>query len=149
MPESLSVNGEVRQQIIMEAIRECGVGASEFELASQAAAIRGRLRRCTNERNLVSRVLDAIVIRAVLEDCRIEESSQRYVITFRPTKEGSTIETIRTDRRDSSPHVDSMITSLTLGEQVLVYKTTEDTSDGSGHKVRIAPLIVPLPPKRG
>ena len=148
MAESNQLSEETRQRIVLEAIRECGVNATDYEIATQAAAIRSRLRRCSHERSLVSRVLDSVVIRAVLEDCRIEESSQRYVVTFRPVKEGSDVESIRTDRRDANPHVDSMISSLTLGEQVLVYKTMEDTSDGSGRKVRTAPLILMLPTRR-
>ncbi|MBR1829035.1 MAG: hypothetical protein IJ781_05935 [Atopobiaceae bacterium] len=147
MAESNQLSEETKQRIILEAIREVGLGATDFEIATQAASIRSRLRRCMNEKSLVSRVISSVVIRAVLEDCRIEESSQRYVVTFRPVKEGSDVETIRTDRRDSNPHVDSMISSLTLGEQVLVYKIIEETNDGTGHKVRTAPLILMFPTK--
>ena len=132
------------ETIVLEAVRQCGVGASDYEVACMAVRLRAKLMRSLDQRNLVARTLGATVIPAVLEDCRLEESSQRFVVTFRPLREGAPSETIRTDRRDSAPHVDQMISSLVMGGRMVVYKTTEAMADGSNHKVRIAPLLLPL-----
>lgn len=144
MAEGCGMTDEQRETIILEAIRCCGIDATDYEVAAHAAAVKNRLRWCMDERSVVSKVLEAPIIRATLLDCRLEESSQRYVVTFR-VKNGSDVETIRTERRDAQPWVDTMIASLTLGEEMLVYKTIESVGEGvSTHKVRVAPLLMPL-----
>lgn len=104
-----------------------------------------RIRAQLDEHSLAMRTLAAIPINATIEEITLEESSKRYLVTFRPDfqREGyEPTETIRTDRTDGwrGDSVRKMWSSL-AGRHVRLYKLSEETGNPQHPKVRIAPFV--------
>ena len=114
---------------------------SDISVTNRALRIREQL----SEGSLAMRTLSAIPIIGTIEDVRLEESTKRLLVTFRPDRqrEGySATEVIRTDRTDGwrGEFVKRMWSGLE-GKHVRIYKTTEATSNPERPKVRVAPFV--------
>lgn len=107
------------------------------EAAVTAAALRAR--RALSEGSLPLEVLGATVIPCEIISAELEDSSRRYVVTFRPLAKGSRPETARTCRIDDARRGDTVATLvrsvLRPGERCLVYKVTQPA--GVDKKVRV------------
>ena len=94
-------------------------------------------------------MVDATRLVGVVEKCELEESSTRFLITFRAANSANgQSETIRSMRTDSPgfAYLKEYIPSL-IGRRCLIYKTNEAQSGNSGDKgrtVRISPCIIPI-----
>ena len=104
-----------------------------------------RIRSQIAESSLAMRTLAAIPIMATVEDVRLEESSKRLLVTFRPdrVREGfEQTEIIRTDRTDGwrGESVRKMWGGV-KGRHVRLYKLTEPTDNPERPKVRVAPYV--------
>jgi hypothetical protein len=80
-------------------------------------------------------------------DFDLEESSRRYVITFKASNADNP-ETVRTLRIDSPgcDYLKDYVPRL-VGKRCVIYKakqTMGDSASGKGRTVRIAPCIIPL-----
>lgn len=106
------------------------------------------LRYQLRDTSLPMRMLNCVPLYATIISVEFEETSTRYVITFKTDQEGSEAETIRSDRTDgrdgdfvkklwSNPHL--------IGAPVIIYKTNEDMSTKNprdkGRTVRVAPYV--------
>lgn len=98
------------------------------------------------------RMLDAVRIRATIVSVEYEESSKRWVVSYRAAhqREGrKEIETIRTDIKDDPRGVTmSYINRLAPGVEVIVYKQMVPTGDPMKPFVRVAPYIRVLPQRQ-
>lgn len=104
-----------------------------------------RIRNQVADGSLAMRTLEAVPILATIEEIALEESSKRYLVTFRPdrVREGyEPTETIRTDRTDGwrGDSVRKMWAGLT-GRHVRLYKLAEPTGNPEHPKVRVAPYV--------
>lgn len=104
-----------------------------------------KIRSQVEEHSLAMRTLGAVPITATIEDVKMEESSKRLLVTYRPdrTREGyEPTETVRTDRTDGwcGESVRKMWSGLT-GHHVRIYKTTEPTGNPERPKFRVAPYV--------
>ena len=102
-----------------------------------------RIKEQLSEASLAMRTLSAIPIMCTIENVRLEESTKRLLVTFRPDRqrEGySATEVIRTDRTDGwrGESVKRLWDGLE-GEHVRIYKLTEETGNPERPRVRVAP----------
>lgn len=102
------------------------------------------LRKFYSDKGLISRTLEAIPLKVTIKDKQLEESSQRYIISF--VADNSTdgeIETIRTDRIDSwsGDEVKALWEPVKPGVIAIIYKTYEETGNAKAPRVRIAPFV--------
>lgn len=103
-------------------------------------------KRFMNPKSTAMRLLDAVPIQCTITDVSYEESSTRYVITFKPDVpfEGadSDTETIRSDRTDGfgGDRVKAMWHDA-AGKRATIYKTTEETGNPRKPVCRIAPYV--------
>ena len=140
--EELSFDLNTTCTILATALTHTGEH-EDHEVAEMAVDFKRRLRRLLDERSVVHKALDSVPIKAIVEGVQFEESSLRYVVSFRADREGAESESIRTERLDFDPTVEDMVSSFQVGQRVVVHKHVETMSDGSGRKVRVASLITP------
>lgn len=123
-----------------------GVQPSEFSLTQEVLSI-GRM---TSEASLAMVVQDSVRLLAVVKNIELEESSQRYLITFQAVG-GSDEETIRSERLDDrhGKIVRSLWSQELVGHRVLLFKKNEESKDpknASGY--RVAPWMIDFGPAR-
>lgn len=84
-------------------------------------------RKMLHEKGLVMRVLDSTPIKATIKSIELEESSQRYVVTFLADNAQDGDETIRTDRIDgyNGEFVKATWHAGLIGKKVTIYKRLE------------------------
>ena len=144
------------QEIIMAAIKsidwteyqkseaERG-GARRNEAALDRAITRRALKiqKLLSERSFPSKVLEATRIAATIKDIKFEDSSKRYLITFRADNSNDDAdETIRSERTDGA-NGDNVLAmwdpKRLVGRHVMIYKynemPSEDTKRSGGRNV--------------
>ena len=102
-----------------------------------------------NPNSIAMRMLDSVRVYAKITGVEFEESSQRYIVSFRAAnaEEGSEDEKIRTDRVDASngEFVKRMVkggdASKLVGKHAFVYKRNEPMKDAKGRTVRVCPFL--------
>ena len=134
-------------EIIAHAVREVpGTAFQTRQVADMAVTNMAlRIRSQLSEGSLAMRTLDSVPILATIEEVKLEESSKRLLVTFRPdhVREGyEPTETIRTDRTDGwrGESVRKLWSRLE-GHHVRLYKRTEPTGNPDHPKVRVAPYV--------
>lgn len=134
-------------EIIAHAVR--GVPGTAFQtrqVADMAVTNMAlRMRSQLAENSLAMRTLDSIPILATIDEIKLEESSKRLLVTFRPdhVREGyEPKQTIRTDRTDGwrGESVRKLWSGLE-GHHVRLYKRTEPTSNPDRPKACVAPYV--------
>lgn len=101
-----------------------------------------------SERSFAMTVLTSTRIREVVESIMFEQTSQRFVISFRPlSAEGvkGDPEKIRSERCDGSrgAFVRSMWSQTLVGDEVVIFKHNEPDASGKvSHGFRTAPWVV-------
>lgn len=106
------------------------------------------LRAQLRDSSLPMRMLGCVPLYATILGIEFEESSTRYVITFKADREGAEPETIRSDRTDGrdGDFVKKLWSNPNLvGAPVIIYKTNEEMSSKNprdkGRTVRVAPYV--------
>jgi hypothetical protein len=104
-----------------------------------------RIKEQLSEASLAMRTLSAIPIMCTIENVRLEESTKRLLVTFRPDRQREgydATEVIRTDRTDGwrGESVKRLWDGLE-GEHVRIYKLTEETGNSERPRVRVAPYV--------
>lgn len=144
---------EMKQFIIASAYASLDFSQIEPNQASLDEHLMRRinsLRSQLRDSSLPMRMLGCVPIYATILNIEFEESSTRYVITFKADREGAEPETIRSDRTDGrdGDFVKKLwgnkFASL-VGAPVIIYKTNEEMSSKNprdkGRTVRVAPYV--------
>lgn len=119
-----------------------GKKVSETELASEVL----KISRAKSEKSLAMLVQSSVRITAKVLDVKFEESSKRYVITFRQIG-GEKDETIRSERIDGRRSNDVMqLWGRDLKNHIcLLFKHNEESRDASkSNGYRVAPYVIDL-----
>lgn len=142
---------EMKQFIVASAYASLDFSQIEPNQASLDEHLMRRvnsLRYQLRDTSLPMRMLSCVPLYATIISVEFEESSTRYVITFKTDSEDAETETVRSDRTDgrdgdfvkklwSNPHL--------IGAPVIIYKTNEDMSTKNprdrGRTVRVAPYV--------
>lgn len=123
-----------------------GVQPNELNLTQEVLSI-GRM---TSDTSLAMTVQDSIRLLVVVKGIELEESSQRYVITFQAMSEDHD-ETIRSERLDDRHRkiVRHLWSQDLVGHKVLLFKKNEESNDPKNSKgYRVAPWMIDLGPAR-
>ena len=120
---------------------------SEWEYAVARTA--ARLRYLLAEHSVPMRVLRSAVLYVRILEVKLEDSSQRYLVTFQGAHESSdanakskTTKTIYSDRVDGkNGEVVHEMWKLAKGHIVRLYEYMEPTNDENHPPVRVAPLV--------
>lgn len=102
------------------------------------------ITRMLDERSIPSRMLNAVKLIGVVEDVTLEESSQRYIITFVAAKgNDGKAEQVRTDRLNgpTGDIVRGFIGQGLVGKRCLICKELVQADDKPQMKVRITPYV--------
>lgn len=138
----------------MENTERENVLAAYFSLTLKGEQVNGRnlteetlkLSRLTDPNSIAMKAQRAVKIRGTVVSLALEQSSQRYVLTY-SARNGEADEQIRSERIDG-PHgnaVEAMFSSLVPGDEVVVFKLNEESSDARfPHGYRVAPYIKKL-----
>ena len=114
----------------------------EWELAVARGV--ARLRYLMNPNSVPSRIVDSVVLHVRILDVMYEESSTRFVVTFRELRASpdSKLERIRSDRTDG-PNGKAVrdMWEGTAGHVARLYKYLDSTGDPDKPSVRVAPLV--------
>ena len=143
-----SLTEDEKKDLILDAVRTLNFGdyKTQAELDAAVCTRVRTLQGLLNENSLPMRMLDGIPIRAEVISCEKEESTSRYLLTFKASnaKEGKDPEHIRSDRTDgwNGKAVEKMWCEVAPGQRVLLYKVSEETNNPDKPKVRVAPYIV-------
>lgn len=134
------------QEIVMAAIKSIDWAEYQKNEAALDRAITRRalkIQKLLSERSFPSKVLEATRIAATIKDIKFEDSSKRYLITFRADNSTEDVdETIRSERTDGAngENVLAMWEPKRLvGRHVMIYKynemPSEDTKRSGGRNV--------------
>lgn len=142
---------EMKQFIIASAYASLDFSHIEPNQASLDEHLMRRvnsLRYQLRDTSLPMRMLNCVPLYATIIKIEFEESSTRYVITFKTDNEGAEPETIRSDRTDGrdGEFVKKLWGNPNLiGAPVIIYKMNEDMSSKNprdrGRTVRVAPYV--------
>ena len=138
---------EEKKELILDAVRTLNFSdyQSYAELESDLCTRVRTLQNLLSERSLPMRMLEGIPIYAEVISCEKEESTSRYLLTFKASNanEGDEPEHIRSDRTDGrgGRGVETMWAAIEPGQRVLLYKLIEETNNAKKPKVRVAPYI--------
>lgn len=148
--KDFSLTDDEKKELILDAVRTLNFSdyknTTDLDLAvcTRVRTLQGFL----SPNSLQMRMLDGIPIRAEVISCEKEESTSRYLLTFKASnaKEGKEIEHIRSDRTDgwNGKAVEKMWGEVAPGQRVLLYKVAEETNNPDKPKVRVAPYIAIL-----
>jgi hypothetical protein len=104
-----------------------------------------RIKSLMREDSIPMRALGSVRIPCEIKGIEMEESSQRFVISFVAIGRNATgeVETVRSDRLDgvNGNLVRQMWSPSIVGHRCVIYKCTEETGDRLKPKVRIAPFV--------
>lgn len=150
MAQSNQLTEAEKREIILDAVRTVDFGKckNRAELEMEVARRVGTLMYLISDKSLPHRELDATPLwGAEVIDITFEESSKRYLMTFKAAKSNKQEpEIVRSDRTDGSNGniVKEMWSKVKKGSRVGIYKLTEETGNPSVPKVRVAPIVVVL-----
>lgn len=136
------------EQVILTAINT--LDFSKYKTQEQVdKALYKRISTIENylrEDSIANRILDSVKIPATIISIELEQSSKRFVITYKADKSNEETETIRSDRTDTfnGDEVKKLWKKELVGKRVLIYKTTEQTNNPKKPTVRIAPFVKEL-----
>lgn len=105
--------------------------------------------RFLQEGSVIMNVLGSVKIKATIVSVEYEESSTRYVITYRPTKNPEATETIRTPRTDNYagelilPDIEKVKGCAGTDRVVVIFKFNEMPSEKQVAAARAAGHVVP------
>lgn len=129
------------REILEMAINRCKAELNVSEVTEEALRIKSLMR----EDSIPMRTLGSVRIPCEVRGIKLEESSQRLVISFVAIGRNATgvVETIRSDRLDgaNASLVRKMWDPSIVGHRCVIYKCTEETGDRTKPKVRIAPFV--------
>lgn len=144
------LTNEEKRELILDAIKTLDFSkfGSFNEMEAEVCTRVRTLQSLLGEKSLPMRMLSGIPIYAEVVSCTKEESTSRYVLTFKASNadEGAEPEHIRSDRTDGrgGKGVDAMWSAIEPGQRVLLYKLMEETKNPDKPKVRVAPYITIL-----
>ena len=150
MAQSNQLTEAEKREIILTAAKTTDFSKpkSRPELEMEIARRVCTLLYLISEKSVPHRAIDAVPLwGAEVLDITFEESSKRYLMTFKAAKSNKQEpETIRSDRTDGSNgnEVKKMWSKVKKGDRVAIYKLTEETGNPNVPKVRVAPIIAVL-----
>ena len=85
-----------------------------------------------SERGLAMRVMNSVRFRAVVESITFEQTSQRFVVAYRPVDKPGEREEIRSERADGNRGqlVRVLWNQSLVGEEVVIFKNNEPDKTG-------------------
>lgn len=105
--------------------------------------------RFLQEDSVMMNVLNSVKIKAKIEKVEFEESSSRYVITYRPSNKPDKTETIRTPITDSYagslilPDIEKVKKCAGTDQDVIIFKFNDMPSEERAAAARAAGQMVP------